>query len=88
VDKQVKKRTQIIRRAFNQSFMDENGNILVMKVIAVAGQIMVLANTGIYFFEMLKLPETLLVCLGFIIAPDIVKKALNMKYGGNGAPAK
>lgn len=85
--KQVK-RTQVIRRAFNQSFMDENGNILVMKVIAVAGQMMVLLNTGLYFYDMLKLPETLLVCLGFIIAPDIVKKALNMKYGGNGAAAK
>lgn len=80
------KRHQVWRRQFNSSFQDEHGNVLVMKVIAVAGQGMVLLNTGLYFFEMLRLPETLLICLGFIIAPDIVKKALNMKYGNGSKP--
>lgn len=85
---QPEKRTQVWRRQANASFMDEHGNVMVMKVIAVAGQIVVLFNTGRYFFEMLKLPETLLICLAFIVAPDIIKKVLNMKYGGNGAAAK
>jgi hypothetical protein len=32
--------------------------------------------------------DSLLVILGFIIMPDIVKKIINMKYGGGETPGK
>jgi len=62
--------------------MDENGNVMVMKVIAVVTQVMVLTNTTAYFVEMMGKPEVLLICLSFLIAPDVFKKALNIRYGG------
>ncbi len=59
---------------------------MIAKVIAVAAQIVVLYYTASLFVDMLSKPETLLICLGFLIAPDIVRKTLNLKYGvTNGA---
>ena len=48
---------------------------------------MLLYYTGRYFSDMLDQPETLLICLGFIIMPDVVKKLISMKYG-NGYATK
>ena len=69
------------RRQANESFCDANGNFAVAKAIAVAGQIMLMYYTGRYFPEMIAKPETLLVCVGGIIAPDLLKKFVTMKYG-------
>ena len=69
------------RRQANESFCDANGNFAVAKTIAVVGQIMLLYYTGRYFPEMIAKPDTLLVCLSFIIAPDVLKKFVTMKYG-------
>jgi hypothetical protein len=88
VKKPEEKRTQVLRRQFNESFCDQNGHIMIAKVIAVAAQIMVLFYSSRYFVDMMGKPETLLICLSFLIAPDIFRKALNMKYGGNGTPTK
>ncbi len=75
------------RRQFNQSFMDEHGNVMVAKVIAVAAQIVVLYYTASLFPDMLSKPETMFICLGFLIAPDAFRKWLNLKYGvTNGTP--
>ena len=82
------KRTQVWRRQFNASFQDEHGNVMVAKVIAVAGQVMLLYYTALYFDRMLDKPETLLICLSLVILPDLARKIINAKYGGNGAPAK
>ncbi len=78
----VERRKSPLRRQFNESFCDERGHIAIAKVIAVTGQIMLLFHTSWYFGDMLARPETLLVCLAFIIAPDVVKKLITMKYGG------
>lgn len=69
------------RRQANESFCDPGGTFSAAKTIAVVGQVMVLYYTGRYFSEMLAKPETLLVCLSFIIAPDVVKKFVSMRYG-------
>lgn len=83
----IDKRRSTMRRQFNESFLDESGHVAVAKVIAVAGQIMLLFYTGRYFEEMLTKSDTLLICLGFIIMPDVVKKLITMKYG-NGSGSK
>lgn len=80
----VERRKSTLRRQFNESFCDERGHIAIAKAIAVAGQAMVLFYTGWHFKDMLAQPETLFVCLAFIIAPDVVKKFINMKYGTHG----
>ena len=80
-EKRVEKRSSTLRRQVNQSFCDEYGNVIVTKVIAVMGQTMLLYFTARYFGDMLYTPETMLVCLSFIIAPDLVKKVISMKYG-------
>lgn len=35
--------------------------------------------TGTEFSSLIQRPESLLICLAFLIAPDIIKKALTMK---------
>ena len=82
----VERRERVWRRQFNQSFMDEHGNVMVAKVIAVAAQTVVLYYTANLFPDLLSKPETMLICLTFLIAPDAFRKWLNLKYGvTNGA---
>ena len=73
------------RRQFNEAWCDPSGNFSPVKAISIAGQIMLLYYTGRYFEDMLVQPETLLICLGFIIMPDVVKKLISMKYGNGHA---
>ena len=80
------RRVATLRRQFNDSFCSPDGQVSLTKVIAIAGQIMLLYYTARYFPEMLAKPETLLVCLSFVIAPDVARKFLHMKYG-NGQSA-
>lgn len=79
--KRLERRQHVWRRQFNASFQDEHGNVMVAKVIAVAAQVVVLYYTALLFTELLSKPETMLICLGFLIAPDLVRKTLNLKYG-------
>ena len=75
------------RRQFNEAWCSPDGNFSPVKAISIFGQIMLLYYTGRYFSDMLNQPETLLICLGFIIMPDVVKKLISMKYG-NGYATK
>jgi len=81
-------RRSTLRRQFNESFCDATGQVAVAKIIAIAGQIMLLFHTGRSFDKLLGQPEALLVCLSFIIMPDIVKKIITMKYGNGHTPEK
>jgi len=51
--------------------------------MAVLAQMTVLYWTGKSMDHLIDRPESLLIMLSFLIAPDIVKKALTMKLGGN-----
>ena len=75
------------RRQFNEAWCDPSGNFSPVKAIAIFGQIMLLYYTGRFFETMIESPDTLLICLSFIIMPDVVKKLISMKYG-NGHAAK
>ena len=70
------------RRQVNEAFCDPDGAFSVSKFLAVWSQIAVLAHMNRSWEPMLDKPETLLIVLSFLIAPDLVKKALVMKLGG------
>ena len=69
------------RRRFNQAFENPDGTISIQKFIVVVTQIGILNHMMLSFDRMLDKPETLLVILGFLIAPQIVKQALVLKLG-------
>ena len=71
-----------LRRQLNQAFCDRDGNFAPSKFLAIWAQIAVLSHMNIWFDKLLDKPETLLIILAFLIAPDFIKKFLTMKYGG------
>jgi len=77
------KRTHPLRRQLNEAFCDPDGNFSPSKFLAVWSQIAVLSHMNLYFDKLLDKPETLLIILVFLIAPDFLKKFLSMKYGGD-----
>lgn len=74
-------RTQTLRRQVNESFSDPNGRVSVTKIIAVLSQIAALFYFGRDFTALIDKPESLLIILTFLIAPDSIKKFLSMRYG-------
>ena len=81
------KRVQTLRRQVNEAFCDPSGAFSISKFLAVWTQIAVLAHMNRNFDELVSRPESLLIVLTFLIAPDGFKKFLAMKYG-NGQAAK
>ena len=82
------KRKQVLRRQLNDTFCDVHGQFSPAKTIAVFGQITTLYYFGRYFEELISKPESLLIVVSFIIAPDLIKKLISMKYGANGDAKK
>ena len=78
------KRSSPIRRQWNEAFCNPNGQFSVGKFIAVWAQISVLAHMNRVFDQLIAKPETLAIVLTFLIAPDIFKKVIAMKYGNSG----
>ena len=70
-----------LRRQFNSSFCDPDGNLSWSKTIAAWGQVAALYHFGKSFDLLIDKPETMAIILAFIIAPETIKKFLNMKYG-------
>ncbi len=75
------RRHSSFRRQINEAFCDPNGSFSVTKFLAIWAQIAVLAHMNRVFDELITRPESLLIVLSFLIAPDIIKKALVMKLG-------
>ena len=67
----------------NEAFCGPDGEFSVSKFLAVWAQIAVLAHMNRWFEELIAKPESLLIVLAFLIAPDIMKKALTLKLGGS-----
>lgn len=76
------KRHSPVRRQFNEAFCSPDGRFSIGKFLAIWSQIVVLGHMGTSWDRLIDKPETLLIVLSFLIAPDIVKKALTMKLGG------
>ena len=77
------RRKSAFRRQWNEAFCDPDGAFSVSKFLAVWAQIAVLAHMNRVFDVLVAKPESLLIVLSFLIAPDIIKKALVMKLGGS-----
>jgi hypothetical protein len=80
---QVEKRKSPMRRQMNEAFCDPLGKFSISKFLAVWAQIAILAHMNRWFEELISKPESLLIVLSFLIAPEIIKKALVMKLGGS-----
>ena len=69
------------RRQFNEAFQNPDKSFSPAKSIAIIGQGICLWHLNIHFAELIAKWDSLLVILSFIVAPDLVKKIVNMKYG-------
>ena len=76
------RRRHLIRRQWNDAFCDPDGRFSIGKFLAIWSQIVVLAHMGTSWEKLIDKPETLLIVLAFLIAPDLIKKALILKLGG------
>ena len=76
------RRRHLIRRQWNEAFCDPDGRFSIGKFLAIWAQIVVLAHMGTSWEKLIDKPETLLIVLAFLIAPDLIKKALILKLGG------
>ena len=72
-----------LRRQVNEAFCGPDGEFSISKFLAVWAQITVLGHMNLTWDKLLDKPETLLIVLSFLIAPDIIKKALVLKLGGS-----
>ena len=77
------KRKGTLRRQFNEAFCNPDGSFAITKTVAVFGQISALYHFNTNFVALLDKWDSLLVIMGFVIAPDVVKKVIAMKYGGS-----
>ena len=75
------KRHSPLRRQLNEAFCDPDGRFSISKFLAAWTQIAVLSHMNLWFDKLLDKPETLLIILTFLIAPDLFKKIIAMKYG-------
>lgn len=69
------------RRQFNESFQNHDGSFSPAKSMAIVGQGICLWHLNLHFSELIAKWDALLVVLTFIVAPDVFKKFLNLKYG-------
>ena len=69
------------RRQLNQSFLNPDGTFSPAKAIAVVAQVIILCQMNVHFSELVGKWDSLTVVLTFLVAPDVFKKFLNMKYG-------
>jgi hypothetical protein len=75
--------TPTLRAQLNSAF-EENGHtgkLSLTKVVAFFGQVVILYNLGISFSGLIDKPETLLILISFLVAPDLIRKLVSLKYG-------
>jgi hypothetical protein len=70
-----------MRRQVNEAFCGPDGRFSIGKFLMIWTQIVVLGHMGTSWERLIDKPETLAIILLFLIAPDLLKKALVMKLG-------
>lgn len=82
----IDRRIPAWRRDFNDIVRDESGQVSLGKLGAFAGQII----AGKLLIEhsqfVIDRPEALAILLTALIAPEVIKKLLTMKYGSFDPP--
>jgi len=69
------------RRQANQAFCDPQGNISILKTIAIFTQIVLLYRLGRDFDALIAQWEGLALVLTALLAPEMFGKLLAFKYG-------
>ena len=69
------------RRQANQAFCDPQGNISILKTIAIFTQIVLLYRLGRDFDALISQWEGLALVLTALLAPEMFGKLLAFKYG-------
>ena len=82
----AEKRRSTMRRQVNEAFCAPDGSLSITKTIATFAQIVLLYHLGKDFTDLIKAWESFAWVLTFLIAPDVVKKLLAMKYGNGSKP--
>ena len=77
-------RTSTLRRQANEAFCSPGGGFSIAKTLAIFAQIVLLYHLGKDFDDLVAKFDSLVAVLTFLVCPDVFKKFLNMKYGGNG----
>lgn len=77
------RRTQTLRRQFNEAFCAPDGTFSISKALAVSGQASALWHFNTQFEKLMLNWDALIVILGIVVFPDVVKKLLALKYGGS-----
>lgn len=76
-----KERHASIRRDLNDLIRDPQGKVSAGKVGGILGQWLAIKLTLEHSAALVDKPETLAILLLMLIAPEVVKKFLTMKYG-------
>ncbi len=77
-DKNLRK--QLLRRDLNDLIRNPEGKVSESKLYSNIGKIVAIYLLVAYAESVLKSYDVLLVLLGFVVVPDILKKAISMKY--------
>jgi hypothetical protein len=79
--KNNERRHAVLRRQFNEAFCTADGRVSLTKLIAIAGQIVLLYHLNADFDFLVIQWDALLLVSGFVIIPDVVKMAFKLKFG-------
>ena len=80
------RRRAALRRQLNEAFLGPDGRVSLTKIIAIAAQTGVLYQAMQTWDRLIMSWDVLTVVLVFLIAPDGLKKLVQMKYGTAGKP--
>lgn len=76
------RRKSTCRRDWNDAIRDESGRISMTKVGTASAQIMAFYYLAVHWEPLLKSAELLLVVFLILTAPEMLKRLMNLKYGG------
>lgn len=84
----IERRIPAWRRDFNDIVRDESGQVSLGKVGAFIGQIIAAKLMVEHSEKVIAAPESMAILLTALIAPEVIKKLLTMKYGVMDEPKK
>lgn len=82
------RRTGTIRRDLNDLVRDESGSLSQTKIGTLIAQWLCIKLILEHGSEIIANWDSLTVLFSVLIAPELFKKLVNMKYGGNGGEKK
>ncbi len=74
------------RRDINDAVRDESGNLSPSKIGGIVGQIIACNYLIAHWEKVISTWDILTILLSVLVAPELFKKLLVMKYGGKDEP--